>query len=46
MDEGTSARVAQQLQHAGTEAAALLGGLNAWAAAFPVERIPEVESAA
>ena len=37
--------MAQQLQHAGIEAAALLGGLNAWAAAFPVERIPEVEPA-
>ena len=46
MDEGTSARVAQQLQQAGIEAAALLGGLNAWAAQFPVERIPEVEPAA
>ncbi len=45
MDEGTSARVAQQLEHAGIEAAALRGGLNAWAAEFPVERIPEVEPA-
>ena len=35
--------MAQQLQEAGIEAAALLGGLSAWAAQFPVERIPEVE---
>jgi rhodanese-related sulfurtransferase len=34
--------VAQQLRDAGIAAAALVGGLNAWKAEYPVEQIDEV----
>jgi rhodanese-related sulfurtransferase len=34
--------VARQLRSRGFDAAALLGGFNAWAAEYPVEPMPRV----